>query len=1031
MSGFNLSEWSIRNRSIVIYLMIVIVVAGVLSFLHLGRAEDPVFTIRTMVVQAQWPGATLDETLLQVTERLERTLQEVPNLDALRSYTNAGRTVIFVELLGSAHGREVDDAWYDVRKKIGDMRQTLPQGVVGPFFNDEFGDTYGTIYGFTADGFTFRELRDYVENIRSELLKIPDVSKIDVLGAQDEVIYVDFSNEKLASLGIDPGTLIAALQAQNIVRPSGVLRTGQETISLQVSGAFTSEQDVLNVNFSAGGRILRLRDVAEVRRGFADPPQPMFRVNGKPAIGLAIAMRDGGDILALGRNVKAEMSRIIANLPIGIQPILVADQAEIVDHAITDFTSSLWQAIIIVLAVSFLALGVRAGSVVAIAIPLTLAIVFPVMSMVGIDLQRISLGALIIALTLLVDDAMTTIDAMTRRLAAGDSMEVAAVYAYRALAFAMLSGTLVTIAGFVPIGFAQSSAGEYTFSIFAVVAIALIASWFVAVIFAPLLGTILLRPPKPGQKATPGRVLGAYRGFLGLAIRGRWVTFAVTLAAFALSVAGLGLVPRQFFPPSDRTELLVDLSLPQNASIHATEDVTERLEHHLVGDPDIDHFSSYVGRGAPRFYLPLNVQLPNPFFGQVVIVSKDIEARQRLQPRLEQLLADEFPSVVGRVYPLELGPPVGWPLQYRVMGPDLEKLRDIAMRVAQVIATAPDARRINFQWMEPQRQLRVKVDQDETRRLGLSSAAVATVLNTAISGTTVTQVRDDIYLVNVVVRQEGGQTLSVDTLRTLQLPLPNGRSVPLNQIATFEYTQEYPLVWRRDRTPMLTMQADVAPGALPETAISQIQPAIDKLSADLPSGYRIELGGIAEESAKSSASVFAVVPYMLLLVLTILMFQLRRFERLTIVLSVVPLGLIGVVVALLVSGQPLGFVAILGVLALVGMIAKNAVILIEQIEAERRTGMAVREAVVEASSSRFRPILLTASSTVLGLIPIAFTVFWGAMAFAIMGGLLVASLLTLIFLPTLYVTWFERRGASPSGASTAAGQSLPAEARPR
>jgi len=1030
VNSFNLSEWSIRNRSVVIYLMIIIIVAGALTFLRLGRAEDPVFTIRTMVVQAQWPGATLEEMLLQVTERLERRLQEVPNLDVLRSYTNAGRTVIFVDLLGSTRGRMVDDTWDDVRKKIGDIRQTLPQGIVGPFFNDEFGDTYGTIYGFTEDGFTFRELRDYVENIRSELLSIPDVSKIDVLGAQDEVIFVDFSNEKLAGLGIDPTTLIATLQAQNIVSPSGVLRTGDETISLQVSGAFASEQDLLEVNFAAGGRILRLRDVAEIRRGFADPPQPMFRVNGKPAIGLAIAMRDGGDILALGRNIKASMARVTADLPVGIQPTLVADQAHIVDHAITDFTSSLWQAIIIVLAVSFIALGVRAGSVVAIAIPLTLAIVFPVMSMVGIDLQRISLGALIIALTLLVDDAMTTIDAMTRRLAAGDPMNVAAVYAYQALAFAMLSGTLVTIAGFVPIGFARSSAGEYTFSIFAVVAIALIASWFVAVIFAPLLGTILLKPPTGDRDPGPGRVLRFYRGFLGWAIRARWVTFAVTLGAFALAIAGLGWVPRQFFPPSDRVELLVDLDLPQNASIHATDSVMQRFEQRLAGDPDIDHFSSYVGRGAPRFYLPLNVQLANPFFGQVVIVTKDIAARQRLQPRLEKLLADEFPSVVGRVSPLELGPPVGWPLQYRVLGPDLEKVRDIALKLAQVMATAPDTRRINFDWMEPQRQLRVKVDQDEARRLGLSSAAVASVLNTAISGTTVTQVRDDIYLINVVVRQEGGQTLSIDTLRTLQLPLPNGRNVPLNQLATFDYNQEYPLVWRRDRVPMLTVQADVAPGVLPETVIAQLQGVIAKLAAELPIGYRIELGGIAEESAQSQASVFAVVPYMLLLVLTVLMFQLRSFQRLAIVLSVVPLGLIGVVAALLVSRQPLGFVAILGILALVGMIAKNAVILIEQIEAERRAGREVREAVVEASSSRFRPIMLTASSTVLGLIPIAPTVFWGAMAFAIMGGLLVASLLTLVFLPTLYVTWFERRRVSPSASSTAAGQRVKMQEMP-
>src|SRR5262249_42916263 len=650
----------------------------------------------------------------------------------------------------------------------------------------------GTIYGFTEDGFPFRELRDYVEKIRSELLSIPDVSKIDVLGAQDEVIFVDFSNEKLAGLGIDPSTLIAALQAQNIVRPSGVLRTGDETISLQVSGAFASEQDFLDVNFAASGRILRLRDVAEVRRGFADPPQPMFRVNGKPAIGLAIAMRDGGDILALGRNIKTAMQRIVGDLPVGIQPTLVADQAQIVDHAITDFTSSLWQAIIIVLAVSFLALGVRAGAVVAIAIPLTLAIVFPVMSIAGIDLQRISLGALIIALTLLVDDAMTTIDAMTRRLAARDPMEGAAGFPHRGPAFAVLSGAPGTIVGVLAVWVLPNSAGGYTFSIFAVVAIALIASWFVAVIFAPLLGTILLKAPRQDRGPGPGRVLRGYRGALAWAIRARWLTFAITLGAFALALAGLGLVPRQFFPPSDRVELLVDLDLPQNASIHATESVMQRFEQHLAGDPDIDHFSSYVGRGAPRFYLPLNVQLANPFFGQLVIVTKNIEARRRLQPRLERLLADEFPSVVGRVSPLELGPPVGWPLQYRVLGPDLEKIRDIALRLAQVMATAPETRRINFEWMEPQRQLRVKGDQDEARRLGLSSAAVAAVLNTAISGTTVTQVRDDIYLVNVVVRQEGGQTLSIDTLRTLQLPLPNGRSVPLNQLATFDYAQEYP-----------------------------------------------------------------------------------------------------------------------------------------------------------------------------------------------------------------------------------------------
>ncbi|MBP2292567.1 efflux RND transporter permease subunit [Azospirillum rugosum] len=1013
MSTFNLSAWAIRNRSLVLFLMIGVVVAGTVAFLKLGRAEDPVFTIRTMVVQAHWPGATLDETLQQVTERIERTLQEVPNLDTLRSYTVPGTTVIFVDLVGSAHGRTVSDTWYEVRKRVGDMRHTLPQGVLGPGFNDDFGDTFGIIYGFTADGFTHRELRDAVEDVRSRLLLVPDVAKIELLGEQDERIHVDFSLETLAGLGVEPGALIAALQAQNAVRPAGVLRTGKEALSLQVSGAFASEQDILDVNFVAGGRMLRLRDVAEVRRDFADPPQPLFRVDGKPAIGLAIAMRPGGDILALGRNITAEMARVNADLPVGIEAHPVADQARTVDEAISDFITSLWQAIVIVLVVSFIALGLRAGTVVAITIPLTLAMVFSVMDLAGIDLQRVSLGALIIALALLVDDALTTVDAMTRRLAAGDRMEVAAVYAYKTLAFAMLSGTLVTIAGFVPIGFAQSSAGEYTFSIFAVVGIALIASWLVATVFAPVLGTMLLKPPKPGKAEEPGAVMRLYRRALEAAIRARWLTIATTLGLFVLAISALGLVPRQFFPPSDRVELMVDLRLPQNASIHATREAVERFDALLAKEPGVERWSSYVGRGAIRFYLPLNVQLANPFMGQSVVVTTDVAARERLQARLETLLADEFPNAVARVYPLELGPPVGWPLQYRVLGPDPNQVREIALRLAQVVGTSPEARRINFDWMETARTLRVRIDQDEARRLGLSSAAVAAMLDATVSGTAVTPIRDGIYLIDVLARDARGQTLSIETLRSLPVPLPNGRSVPLSQLASFDYGQDLPLVWRRGRVPTLTLQADVAPGVLPETAIDALAPQIADLSASLPRGYRIEVGGIAEESAKSRESVFAVVPLMLLLVLTVLMIQLRSFQRLFLVLSVVPLGLIGVVLALLASGQPLGFVAILGVLALVGMIAKNAVILIEQIEAERSAGRGINDAVIAASGSRFRPIMLTAASTVLGLIPIAFTVFWGAMAFAIMGGLLVASLLTLIFLPTLYVAWFGRREMAP------------------
>lgn len=1011
MSGFNLSEWAIRNRSVTIFLMIVVLAAGISSFYKLGRAEDPPFTFRTMVVKAIWPGATMEETLLQVTERLERTLQEVPNLDTLRSFSRAGETTIFVDLLGSTSAREVSDTWYEVRKKVADMRHTLPQGLVGPFFNDEFGDTFGIIYAFTADGFTQRELRDYVENIRSELLFVPDVSRIDILGAQNEVIYIDFSIERLAGLGFNPNTLIAALQAQNIVIPAGVLRTDQENISLRVTGAFDTEADIADVTFAIGDRMLRLRDIVEVRRGFADPPQPMFRVNGVPAIGLAIAMRDGGDTLALGRNIARAIKTLAADLPIGIEARLVADQPATVDLAINEFTTSLWQAIAIVLVVSFIALGVRAGTVVAIAIPLTLAVTFPMMDLADIDLQRISLGALIIALALLVDDAMTTIDAMSRRLAAGDDKASAATYAYKHLAFAMLTGTLVTIAGFVPVGFAQSSAGEYTFSIFAVVGIALIASWLVAMMFAPLIGMALLRPPKADQTDKPNRVIEIYKGFLTLAMRARWFTIALTVGIFVASLVGLGQVPRQFFPASDRPELLVNLQLSQNASIHATERLVDRFEEFLRDDPDfapdIERWSTYIGQGAIRFYLPLDVQLANPFFAQVVIVSKDLAARERLQPRLERLLAEEFPQIVGRVSTLELGPPVGWPVQYRVMGPDPTQLRAIALRLGDLVAGHAGTRRINYNWMEPERELTIRIDQEQVRLLGLNSQAVATALNTTISGRAITQVRDDIYLINVLVREVEGQNLSIETLRTLPVGMPDGRTVPLTQFATIEPGQSYPLIWRRDRMPTLTVQADVAPGILPDTVVADLEPAIAKLNATLPAGYRIEVGGTVEESADSQASVFAVVPIMILIMLTLLIFQLKSFQLLLIVLSLVPLGLIGVVAALLVSGKPLGFVAILGILALIGMIAKNAVILIDQIEAERKAGKPVWDAVVEASSSRFRPIMLTALSTVLGLIPIAPTVFWGSMAYAIMGGLLVASLLTLVFLPTLYVTWFK------------------------
>jgi multidrug efflux pump subunit AcrB len=1004
---FNLSKWAIEHRSFVVYLMIAATIAGLSTFFRLGRDEDPPFVIKTMVVTAAWPGATLDDTLQQVTDRLERTLQETPSLDYLRSETSPGLTTIFVNLKGSVRASEIPDIWYHVRKSVGDMRHTLPDGIVGPRFNDEFGDVFGIIYGVTVEGFTQRELRDYAEDIRSQLMQVPDVTKIELLGAQDEKIYVEFSVKQLAGLGIDRAALTAALAAQNIVQPAGIIQTGNEKLLLRVSGAFESVRDILAVNFVAKGRLIRLRDIATVHRGYADPPQPMFRVNGQNAIGIAISMREGGDILTLGRNVEQAMREIRANLPIGIEPVLVADQPAVVDHAISDFTGSLWQAIAIIMAVSFVSLGVRAGAVIALSIPLTLAIVFPLMEFTGIDLQRISLGALIIALGLLVDDAMTTVDVMTSRLAAGDSKEDSATFAYKTLAAPMLTGSFVTAAGFIPIGFARSSAGEYTFSIFAVVSYALIVSWIVAVLFAPLLGVVILSKPKAKPSDRPSRILTYFRGFLIGAMRMRWQTIGATLACFVAAILLSPYIPRQFFPPSDRPDLLVDLSLPQNASIYASESAAARLDGLLKVDPDVAHWSTYVGRGAIRFYLPLNVELPNDFFSQAVIVAKDVAARDRLQKRLEKELPDEFPSAVTRVSPLGLGPPVGWPVQYRISGPDINEVRNIALRVAQIVATAPGAKDVNFDWMEPARMVRIQIDQDQARLLGLSSAAIASVMNTVVTGTPVTQVRDGIYLVDVLTRATDEQRLSLSILRNLQIPLPNGRTVPLSQIATFDFGQEYPLIWQRNRVPTLTVQADVMPGVLPESVVQALAPALDKLNASLPTSYRIATGGTVEESQKSQASVFAVVPLMLFVMITFLMIQLQSFNRLFLVLSVVPMGLIGVIAALFLFQKPLGFVAILGILSLIGMIARNAVILIEQIDFELAQGLEVWNAVIEAALSRFRPIMLTAISTVLGLIPIAITIFWGPMAYAVMGGLLVATVLTLIFLPALYVAWFR------------------------
>ncbi|WP_026791722.1 efflux RND transporter permease subunit [Pleomorphomonas oryzae] len=1004
--GFNLSTWAIGNRSLILYFMLVISLAGAWCYTGLGRGEDPAFTIKTMVVQAQWPGATIEETLKQVTERIERKLQETPHLDYIKSYTEAGVTTIFVTLEGKTPKADVPEIWYQVRKKVGDIKDTLPQGTYGPWFNDEFGDTYGIVYGFTSDGFSSRELRDYVEDIRSQLLQIPDVSKIDMLGVQDERIYVEFSTDQIAGLGLDKNALIAALQAQNAIAPAGVVETSDEKILVRTSGGFKSEKDILAVNFAANGRLIRLGDIAKVTRGPSDPPQPLFRVNGKEAIGLAVSMRDGGDVLVLGKNIRAAMAGIMADLPMGVETHEVADQAATVEHAVGDFTEALWEAIAIVLVVSILSLGFRAGSIVALSIPLVLAIVFVAMQIFGIDLQRISLGALIIALGLLVDDAMITIESMITRLERGESKEAAASFAYQSTAYPRLAGTLVTIAGFVPIGFAKSMAGEYTFSIFAVVGIALISSWFVAALFSPLLGVWILKKPKESHhEVGNGPILKVFRAVVAKVMVWRWATIVLTLVLFAVAVYGMRFVPQQFFPPSDRPELLVDLKLPQNASIEASRDISAKIDKLLSDDGDVDHWSTYVGRGAVRFYLPMDLQLPNDFFAQAVVVTKGLAERDRVKAMLEQALTEDFPNVIGRVYPLELGPPVGWPIQYRVSGPSENKVREIAFEVAETLNRDGRVQKINYNWMEPTRTIQIHVDQDQARLLGLSSLQVSQAINAIVSGGTVTQVRDDIYLVDVVIRAKADERMSLSTIRTLQLPVTGGKSVPLSQVAQVDYGLESPLMWRRDRRPTLTIAADAAPGTMPASIVEALKGPIHDLAASLPAGYRIDLGGAVEESNKSQASVMAVVPVMLLLMVTILMVQIRSFNGVFMVLSVAPLGVIGVVLALFMAQKPLGFVALLGVLALIGMIARNSVILIDQIEQEKRAGLDPWNAVVEAAAIRFRPILLTASAATLGMIPIAPTIFWGPMAFAIVGGLAVATVLTLLFLPALYVAW--------------------------
>ena len=1009
MSSFNLSDWALRHRSLVWFFMIAFMAAGLYSYLQLGRQEDPDFTIKTMVIQAQWPGASPQEMTRQVTDRIEKKLEELESLDYTKSVTVAGQTTVFVYLRDSTKASDVKPTWVRVRNMIADIKGDFPQGVVGPEFNDRFGDVFGNIYAFTGDGLSQRQLRDYVEDIRAKVLIVPNVGKVDILGAQDEKIYLEFSTRKIAALGLDTGTIISSLQEQNAVAPSGVFQAGPERISVRVSGEFTSEASLRAINLRVNDRFFPLTDVATITRGYADPPTTLFRFNGQPAIALAIGMKSGANLLKFGEALKDEMAKITADLPIGVGVHLVADQPVVVEHAVSGFTEALFEAVVIVLGISFLSLGLRAGLVVAIAIPLVLAITFVVMSCDGISLQRISLGALIIALGLLVDDAMIAVEMMVARLEVGDPLEKAATHVYTHTAFPMLTGTLVTVAGFIPIGLNSSNAGEFTFTLFVVIAVSLIVSWIVAVLFTPLLGVTILPRQMKAHHEGKGRVGELFTRLLGVCMHHRWITIGVTVAAFLLALFGMKFVQQQFFPSSDRSELVIDWTLPENASITETNAQIGQFEREqLQGNENVDHWSTYVGTGAPRFVLSFDLQTANSWFGQMVVVTKGgIAARDRLKAQFETYLKRTFPGTDTYVKLLEVGPPVGRPVQYRLSGPDIAKVKELAQRLAGIVRTNPHLDNVVFDWMEPARVIKVDVLQDKARQLGVSSEDIATTLNSVLDGTSITQVRDSIYLVNVVGRATRVERASIDTLRDLQLIGLGGRSIPLGAVANLRYDIEQPTIWRRSRLPTITLKASPLDGVQAKTIVDQLASQVEQFAEQLPAGYSVALGGAVEESAKSQAPIEAVVPLMLFIMATILMIQLQSFHRLFLVFAVAPLALIGVVLALLPSGAPLGFVAILGVLALIGILIRNSVILIVQIEHLKEEGRPAWEAVIEATEHRMRPIMLTAAAASLALIPIAREIFWGPMAYAMMGGIIVGTLLTLLFLPALYVAWFR------------------------
>ena len=1011
MKKLNLSEWALRHQALVLYFMVMLMVSGLWAYTQLGQKEDPEFTFKAMLVQTYWPGAKAVEVEQQISDRLEEKLQEMPEIKYVQSYSKPGESLLLVTLREDVPAKNVQSLWYQVRKKLGDVRHNLPATTQGPFFNDEFGDTFGNIYAFTGDGFTAEELRRYVDQAKEEILRVPDVAKVSLVGEQSENIYIDLSSSKLASLGLDTSTIWSALQQQNAMMPAGTYETASDRIWVRPTGNFSTVESVANTPIIANGKNLRLGDIAQIHRGFVDPPSFRMRFNGQAALGLAITMKSGGDVLQLGEHLDATLKQIQSKLPVGIEIHAVSDQPKVVKGAVSEFMRSLIEAVLIVLAVSFFSLGLRTGVVVALSIPLVLAMTFLAMYFFKLDLQRISLGSLIIALGLLVDDAIIAVEMMALKLEQGWNKFQAATYAYTSTAFPMLTGTLITAATFLPVGLAKSDAGEYVFSLFAVVGLALILSWIVAVVFTPFLGYKLL--PEQSTHHQQHDVYHKpfylrFRALLEWCLHYRKTVITITLGVFILSLLAFRLlVAQQFFPSSNRPELMVDLWLPRGASYAATEGEVKKLEALIRQDKNVRSVTSYVGSGSPRFYLPLDQQQQHLNYAQLMVMTGDEHVRELVKNRIEQIFDHDFPLVRGRVTRLENGPPVGYPVQFRVMGPDHDKIRAIAAEVEKRVRANPATRHVNINWGEQLKALRITLDQDKIRLLGINSQSLSQQLQMLISGATVTDYRDGNRTVGIVARLNKQEQSDVAALGNLQVQTASGRFVPVSQLGKIDYQPEESIIWRRNRLPTITVNADVADGVQGDDVSTALWPQMQQLEASLPLGYHIELGGSLESSSNSQTAIAAVAPFMIVVVLTLLMLQLHSFQRTLMVLLTAPLGMIGVTLTLILFQAPFGFVAMLGVIALSGMIMRNSVILVDQIEHDISEGIDRHEAIIGSTIRRFRPIMLTALAAILAMIPLTRSTFWGPMAVAIMGGLLVATVLTLLFLPALYAQWFK------------------------